>query len=82
MDNQELNAGPILQRTRNLFRLRSESGTAAAAIRFINVLKPVVAFYREYEGETLLCAFNLEGGEDGVTIADGGRLLDHPLRAP
>lgn len=35
VDHQELNAGPILQRTRNFFRLRSESGTAAAAIRFI-----------------------------------------------
>lgn len=52
------------------------------SIRFLDAPEPILAFFREYDGESLLCLFNLGSTPVDCALPEGGfEALDYGLPA-
>ena len=80
VDRQERNPRSTLNLTRSFidFRRRHRA-LRLGAIDFIDAPEPVLAFRRSYDGQSLICVFNLGGEPVETPLPAGGRVLDYGL---
>ncbi len=50
---------------------RQQPALVGGSIRFLDTAEPVLAFEREYQGQRMLCAFNLAATPSSLSLPDG-----------
>ena len=77
--DQEKDEGSVLNHYRALLKLRKEHAELVSGdISFFRTAAPVLAFRRDLDGKTLICAFNLSAAPVSARLvnARGGTLLE------
>ncbi|WMN59780.1 alpha-glucosidase family protein [Pseudoalteromonas xiamenensis] len=77
VDQQASKPTSVLNRYREFMAWRADKSILKYGnIEFIDTAEPVLAFYRTFEGETMLCAFNLGAVEASMDI-DLASMFEH-----